>query len=165
MLDAICSTWFGTQSLYVHLINFIPVTSVTGELFSRSYVQQEYRNILAKESDVEMSWKGFVVANHAILDPKSAWSDALELFSPTLDSGLSKTQVLYWVATRSNFTLSESRGPQQTGGEDETGHAVIPPESEGDHSLCEAVQGCAKLGISGLCCPTHEGVFLDCCTT
>ena len=29
MLDAICSTWFGTQNLYVHMINFLPVTSKT----------------------------------------------------------------------------------------------------------------------------------------
>lgn len=35
MTDATCTTWFGNENIYVHLINFMPVTAVTGELFDK----------------------------------------------------------------------------------------------------------------------------------
>lgn len=35
MTDATCTTWFGTENIYVHLINFMPVTAITSELFDR----------------------------------------------------------------------------------------------------------------------------------
>ena len=33
MTDVTCTTWFGTETAYVHLINFLPVTAITAELF------------------------------------------------------------------------------------------------------------------------------------
>jgi endo-1,3(4)-beta-glucanase len=33
MTDVVCTTWFGTDNIYVHLINFLPVTAITSELF------------------------------------------------------------------------------------------------------------------------------------
>ena len=35
MTDVTCTTWFGTESIYVHLINFLPVTAITAELFDK----------------------------------------------------------------------------------------------------------------------------------
>ena len=35
MTDATCTTWFGTENIYVHLINFMPVTAITAELFDK----------------------------------------------------------------------------------------------------------------------------------
>jgi endo-1,3(4)-beta-glucanase len=35
MTDVTCSTWFGTENIYVHLINFMPVTAITTELFDK----------------------------------------------------------------------------------------------------------------------------------
>ena len=35
MTDATCTTWFGTENIYVHLINFMPVTAITTELFDK----------------------------------------------------------------------------------------------------------------------------------
>lgn len=35
MTDVVCSTWFGTDNIYVHLINFMPVTPITTELFDK----------------------------------------------------------------------------------------------------------------------------------
>ena len=29
---------------------------------------------------------------------------------------------------------------------------------------CRDNEGCAALALDGLCCPTLDGVFLDCCT-
>lgn len=33
MMDVTVATWFGTKPLYVHMINFMPITAVTKELF------------------------------------------------------------------------------------------------------------------------------------
>ena len=35
MTDVTCTTWFGTEQIYVHLINFMPVTAITAELFDK----------------------------------------------------------------------------------------------------------------------------------
>lgn len=35
MTDVTCTTWFGTENIYVHLINFMPVTPMTSELFDK----------------------------------------------------------------------------------------------------------------------------------
>ena len=35
MTDATCTTWFGNENIYVHLINFMPVTAITSELFDK----------------------------------------------------------------------------------------------------------------------------------
>lgn len=35
MMDVTVATWFGTENLYVHMINFMPVTAITRELFER----------------------------------------------------------------------------------------------------------------------------------
>merc|ERR1712176_947755 len=152
MLDAICSTWFGTPKLYVHMINFIPLTSVTGELFKRSYVSEEYENVLAGLGEVEMAWRGFVVADHAIIDPTAAWKEAQDLFSPTLDAGLSKSQVLYWIATREGFNATNI-----TSGDEGDQNNEHESNSTGDGASCSAHAGCSALGLTGSCCPTLDG--------
>ena len=35
MMDVTVATWFGTKNLYVHMINFLPVTAITKELFDK----------------------------------------------------------------------------------------------------------------------------------
>ena len=144
MMDVTCSTWFGSQSLYVHMINFMPVTGVTADLFDKDYVEAEYNNIIAPIfPSIEMSWKGYAVSDHAIIDPNVAWNDALELISSQLDSGLSLSQVLYWISTREGFNQTSS------------------PLAES--ASCHKHSGCASLGLPGLCCPTEAGVRLGCC--
>lgn len=43
-------------------------------------------------------WKGFLVAKRAVKDPTTAWTEANALSS--FDNGTSKTNLLYWIATR-----------------------------------------------------------------
>lgn len=166
MTDVVCSTWFGTDPLYVHMINFIPVTAVTGELFRRSYVMKEISHALRPADKVEMAWRGYVVADAAIVDPLGAWQDAQGLFSPELDSGLSKSQVLYWIATRAGFDPSQIPvGPNTTdssGGSGKDGDGGSHEDSTGKSS-CQVNGECAATGLTGDCCPTPEGTFLDCC--
>merc|ERR1712130_289886 len=57
MMDATVSTWFGNNPLYVHMINFLPVTAITRELFDKSYLEKEYRGAIKPiYNHVEMSW-------------------------------------------------------------------------------------------------------------
>lgn len=35
-----CTTWFGTENVYVHLINFMPVTAITAELFDKGKFEE-----------------------------------------------------------------------------------------------------------------------------
>jgi endo-1,3(4)-beta-glucanase len=168
MLDAVASTWFGTESLYVHMINEIPVTAVTGQLFTKLYVEQEYENILRPLGEVEMAWQGYLVCNHAIVDPGMAWDEAQNLFSPELDSALSKSQVLYWIATRPDFVAPTKSFVSGSPAPPSASAASLPEKSESrgqnrNSSLCLAHSACSRAGLRGACCPTAEGTRLDCC--
>jgi hypothetical protein len=162
MLDAVCTTWFGTQSLYVHMINLIPVTAITGELFDRKYVTQEYHHVLEPLKEVEMAWKGFVVADHAIIDAQSSWEEVQEIDSRRLDSGLSKSQLLYWISTRSGFNATKAtKVPLARDDGDSSKGGGSPGKSGGE--TCNSHPVCAKAGLVGECCPTPEGFSLACC--
>ena len=170
MLDAIASTWFGTESLYVHMINEIPVTAVTEALFDIAYVEQEYNNVLKPLGEVEMAWQGYLVCNHAIVNASNAWLEAQRLFSPQLDSALSKSQVLFWVATRPKFIasghassvdaeiLSSNPGARPIGGRDDSPFQI-------ERNSCSLYPRCAKEGLTGACCPTVSGILLECCSS
>ena len=165
MLDVVCQTWFGTQLLFVHLINFLPVTTVTGELFTKTYASKEYQAVL-KTLEADPAWMGYLIANHAISDPNSAWSEALSVSSPKLDPGLSKSQLLYWIATRRGFSLGNSSlidsgthsVPAIGSNESSMPPALEPASSTG---TCTTNTKCASLGLRGACCPTPTGVFLE----
>jgi endoglucanase Acf2 len=176
MLDAVCTTWFGTQVLYVHLINFLPVTAVTASLFSEGYAQVEYPAVLEPMNEVESAWRGFKIAIHAIVNATSAWSEAQELSSPELDAGFSKSQLLWWIATRPGFdTMSidshnsddldaHGNGPYDRGGSgDKQGAGGSTANHRGTSSGCSSNSKCAKLGLVGQCCPSEEGIMLGCC--
>jgi hypothetical protein len=146
------STWFGTERLYVHMINFMPVTGVTSALFTDHYVSKEYSNVLSTLPTVQMAWRGYVVSDHAIVDPMAAWSDAQELVSYELDAALSKSQVLYWISTRPGFNFTA--GPSNISKSQPTNPIL---------TMCEANAACAEVGLTGFCCPTSDGVSLGCC--
>lgn len=172
MLDAVCRTWFGTQLLYVHMINFLPVTTATGELFIKAYASREYQAVL-QNLEADPVWVGYVIANQAISDPNAAWAQALAVSSPKLDPGLSKSQLLYWIATRKGFSLwnasATSSGsyslPVPSLGSNSSSVASSPssPASTATTSSesCSSNKNCATLGLIGKCCPTPSGVFLE----
>ena len=173
MLDAICSTWFGTENLYVHMINLLPVTSITKELFEREYVKNEYADVISQYPEAEMAWRGYVVCDRALADPMKAWKDALELKSFQLDSGLSKSQVLYFTMTSpAGFNVSQisipggssssSSIPSDKSGSSSSSSASSSSGSS-DSASCAYHDACLSSGLGGLCCPTSDGKFLACC--
>jgi len=155
MTDVTSTTWFGTEVVYVHLINFMPVTAITSELFDKAYVKGE-RQVLRNCVSVEKAWTGYLISNEAIVDPNKAWTEAQSLVSKYLDSGSSMSQVLYWVSTRPGFQ-SNTTATVSENDREKTDNA-----SAGSAS-CSVHQSCVESGLMGLCCPTNDGIMLSCC--
>lgn len=176
MTDVTCTTWFGTESIYVHLINFMPVTAITAELFDKEYVKGE-RSIISNNDSVESAWRGYSICNEAIVDPNNAWIEAQDLISSQLDPGLSKSQVLFWVSTRGGFspgtTAELSSHPSDFIGDGEEGNTsvgsaaeIAKPAKSNSNSLrsCTSHEKCVAESLVGTCCPTSTGIFLRCCS-
>ena len=158
MMDATIRTWFGIEPLYVHMINFLPVTAITKELFDPAYVRIEFDQVIRPiYHDVEMAWKGYVIADKAMLDPTSSWHDATQVRSYELDSALSQSQLYYWISTMDGFTTPSSDD--------------IPKNSQLEGNIasdlvdasCLSNEACTNQGLAGNCCPTDDGSFLGCC--
>ena len=160
MLDAVSSTYFANELFYVHLINILPITAITFEVFGEAYVKEQYPNVIAK-AEIPTAWKGYAVCNQAIADPSAAWEQAMKLVSSQLDSGLSKSQVLYFISTLEGFEPPKSI---QSGGVDTGGDELPGEKSFSDPSSSSACHDHPKCtGLVGSCCPTGEGTMLECC--
>jgi hypothetical protein len=157
MMDVTVSTWFGVKRLYVHMINFMPVTAITKELFGASYIGKEFNEIIKPIYDqVEMAWRGYTVADKAFVDPNGAWNDATKLRSYELDSGLSQSQVYYWISSMNKFNVSSKSEMIQSSNLSDTADKQLL-----SNASCEIHKGCAAL--SGQCCPSNQGIMLGCC--
>ena len=155
MLDAVCSTYFATELFYVHLINIIPVTAITAEVFGQAYAREQYEAVIAK-ADIPTAWKGYAACDLALSDPSAAWTQALELVSGALDSALSKSQVLYFISTLEGF-----EAPATASDDDTSSNGDEVPADNPSSAFCEEHSGCT--GLTGLCCPTGDGIMLECC--
>ena len=94
------ATWFGPNVAFAHGIQILPVTPITEDLLEPADFITEDLDFLTKnlEPDVEDSWKGFLIAEKAVVDPDAAWADVAAL--DTVDAGASKTALYSWIATR-----------------------------------------------------------------
>jgi len=161
MTDVTSTTWFGNEVVYVHLINLMPITAITSELFDKAYVKEE-REVLMNIDSVEKAWTGYLISNEAIIDPNKAWTEAQSLISTQIDSGSSKSQVLYWISTRpgflSNTTASVPDKVNQMRSEPLENTEVVAGSAS-----CSFHDNCVKSELLGLCCPTKDGTMLSCC--
>ena len=149
--DVNSRTWFGTQMYYVYGIQTLPITSITEELFDYEFVQSSYGTAIASSyENIEMGWKGFFVCIHAIIDPVSSWVEAQKLVTSKLDSGISLTEIYYWIATRPVKTTP--------------GNVIVDNKDGVNYSkFCALNSGCSSSQLKGRCCPTLEGFYLGCC--
>ncbi|DAZ92627.1 TPA: hypothetical protein N0F65_012060 [Lagenidium giganteum] len=98
------TTWFGPQVEHMHLINMIPFTPITPAFIKPEYVQEEYPVLLEEAFNrtvdpIDKRWKGYAYLDLAIINPEEAWqlvTTDLDFF----DDGNSKTNSLFWIATR-----------------------------------------------------------------
>ena len=166
MTDVTSTTWFGTDPVYVHLINFMPVTAISEELFDKGYVEEEWK-VLKNQVTVENAWKGYLICHKAIIDPNEAWVEAQSLVSTQLDSGSSKSQVLYWVSTRpgflSNTTVTLSYDDRQSITTPAESIDNVANSTTAGLASCTAYKKCIESKLMGLCCPTNDGTMLECC--
>jgi endo-1,3(4)-beta-glucanase len=170
MLDVTASTWFGEDPIYVHLINALPITALTAELFDKEYVKQEYPYLMeAGVESAEMAWRGYAVGIHAIIDPGEAWKEAQDLLSYQLDSGLSKSQLLYWISQRPKFRMPSFSEKDEVKNIKPEANEQLKNNLSGDDvsngtELCSSHPECMASNLTGLCCPSQNSLFLDCCT-
>jgi len=94
------TTYFGTNTEYIHGIQMIPLTPISSFIRQKSYVAAEWAAKLAGIiSSVNSGWRGILMANLAISDPATAWSFFTTGFSSSyLDDGASLTWYLAFVA-------------------------------------------------------------------
>jgi endo-1,3(4)-beta-glucanase len=94
------ATFFGARTEYIHGIQMIPFTPVSEALLGGDWVVEEYPVVAQALGDpgIGESWRGFIYMDHAVIDPETAWSEVQTL--QRFDDGNSRTNTLYWVATR-----------------------------------------------------------------
>ena len=94
----------------------LPFLPISEELLPKEWIKEEYP-VLAQvtlfddikvvisrqaytrtEPALSEGWKGYMIMAQAIIDPATAWSDALQLTS--YDGGNTRSNTLYWIASR-----------------------------------------------------------------
>ncbi len=78
----------------------LPFTPITELLLRAEWIEEEYPVVATAldSPDLGDGWRGFIIMAHGIIAPETAWEDAATLSS--YDNGNSKTNTLYWLATR-----------------------------------------------------------------
>ncbi len=96
------TTWFGNNLEFIHGIQWMPFTPMSEELLPRDWISQTYPIVSSAftrtEPVMNEGWRGLVYMAHAITDSAAAWNEVKTL--QTFDDGNSRTNALYWVATR-----------------------------------------------------------------
>ncbi|MBK7861462.1 MAG: hypothetical protein IPJ65_23175 [Archangiaceae bacterium] len=92
------ATFFGANVEFIHGIQLLPFTPITEALLPSAWVREAYPVVAAASAGAEAGWRGFIAMEHAIIDPASAWAELSALTA--FDDGNSKTNALYWAATR-----------------------------------------------------------------
>jgi len=107
-------TFFGANLEFIHGIQMLPYTPITEELLRAEWIEEEYPVIqpATTSPSIGEGWKGFIYMAHAVIDPDAAWSECQTLNG--YDDGNTKTNTLYWLATRPG--LSDGGGDGDGGG-------------------------------------------------
>jgi endo-1,3(4)-beta-glucanase len=99
------ATFFGGNIEYIHCIQMMPFTPITEQLLPAAWVEEEYpvlSTVFTRNETISEAWKGYVYMDHAIIDKETAWTEVKSL--QWYDNGNSKTNALYWVASRPSNT-------------------------------------------------------------
>ena len=92
------ATFFGANTEFIHCIQMLPFTPITEEYLQPDWISEEYPILSTAIASANEGWKGFIYMAHAVIDKNVAWTEVNTLTS--YDDGNSKTNTLYWVATR-----------------------------------------------------------------
>lgn len=95
------TTYFGTQTQYIHGIHMLPITPCSSYIRSPEFVEQEWNEKLsAIIGSVTDGWKGILMLNVALYDPDTAYDffSSSSFLNDYLDNGMSKTWALAFCA-------------------------------------------------------------------
>ncbi|RLV89035.1 hypothetical protein JA1_005395 [Spathaspora sp. JA1] len=98
------ATYFGRGSIgdeWIHGIHMLPITPISSYIRSPKFVKEEWDQKLSGIVDrIPDGWKGILMLNKALFDPKSAWDwFTAENWNPALiDNGMSRTWSLAYIA-------------------------------------------------------------------
>ena len=90
-------------------------------------------------------------ADQAIINGPKSWSEIMK--GDNYGPGDSKTNLLFWAASRSKFSDPENV---------EVGKVYF---NQTIQSACAHNSGCYAQGLVGECCPSSGGLMLECCPT
>ncbi|KAG6959362.1 hypothetical protein JG687_00008832 [Phytophthora cactorum] len=142
-MSVVYNTWFGDRAVYIHGINMLPFTPFTPQLLDEEYVAREYALLSQDLPDLDQYdiWRSIVVMDHAVLNAAEAW-DELNNTVKAFDTWSSRTNAMYWVATRPSWFAQKNRP------------ALSKPDLDADDK-CFGFPACATAGENGtalMCC-------------
>lgn len=96
------ATYFGMNKEYIHGIHMIPLSPMSNFIRDSVFVSEEWQDMQLGNlaMSIDSGWKGLLILNQAIIDPKAAWN----FFSDPnfnyahLDNGMSRTWSLAYCA-------------------------------------------------------------------
>ncbi|CAI4050600.1 hypothetical protein SKDZ_14G3880 [Saccharomyces kudriavzevii ZP591] len=92
------TTYFGTNTEYIHGIHMLPITPVSSNIRSETFVEEEWQTKIAPIiGSVESGWTGILKLNQALFDPADSYaffSDSNFDSTTYLDNGMSRTWAL-----------------------------------------------------------------------
>ncbi|RLN73215.1 hypothetical protein BBJ28_00015162 [Nothophytophthora sp. Chile5] len=156
-MNVVYNTWFGDRAIYIHGINMLPFTPLTPQLLDEAYVAREYALLSQDLTDLSPYdiWRSIVVLDHAILDAPAAWDELVNTVKG-FDTWDSRTNSLYWIATRPSWFAQKNR-------------AILHDPGQDAEDKCFGFPACATAGGNGTalnCCGTLPGCCpsaLGCC--
>lgn len=92
------ATFFGSNPEYIYGIQMIPFTPSSESLLPAAWLRTIEPQISAARSAAVDGWKGLLWMGTAVHDSTAAWNGVQQLAA--YDDGNSRTNTLYWVATR-----------------------------------------------------------------
>ena len=96
--QATFSTWFGANPEYVYGIQMLPFTPISEELIPRQWIGDAWPTMQSRTAGATQQWRGLLSMAHATAAREAAWGEVFPLTA--WDDGNSKTNTLWWVATR-----------------------------------------------------------------
>jgi endo-1,3(4)-beta-glucanase len=76
----------------------LPFTPVSEELLSPTWIGDAWPKMQVAAAGATQEWRGLLYMAHAVTDPGAAWTEVNGLTA--WDDGNSKTNTLWWVASR-----------------------------------------------------------------
>jgi endo-1,3(4)-beta-glucanase len=95
---AVFATFFAAGPEYVFGIQMLPFTPASEALIAPGWVSDAWPRMQAAAASATPGWKGFLYMAHAVTDRAAAWAEVNTLGA--FDDGNSRTNALWWVATR-----------------------------------------------------------------